>query len=99
MRERERGEDVDRIDVGQHVERVVGEPRLGRRPEHARVVHEQVDAAELGGGRDEIGAVAGVGHVAGDGTDDSDRCELLGRGAERLGIAGVDDEIPAVGRK
>ena len=41
--ERERRDDVDAVDVLEHVDGVVGELRLRARPEHARVVDEQVE--------------------------------------------------------
>ncbi len=92
---------VDFEHVGQHVERVVGEPRLRRRAEHARVVDDEIDAAALEGGEldgrgDQRIAVCCVGDVAGDGAHDA-RTEIAGGVGECDRVAGVDDEVPAVG--
>ena len=90
----ERGEDVDAEDAREVVEGEVLQRRLGAGAEVAGVVDEQVDAVARG--LDQLGAVGGVGDVAGD-RDDLAQGAELGRGAlQRAGAAGVDDQAPAV---
>ena len=90
----ERGDDVDGEQLGQRIERVVGEARQRRRAEAAGVVDEQVDAAaELDGGGDEVSAVVGIGDVARDGDDAV--VEALDRRVQRGGVAAVGHDIPA----
>jgi hypothetical protein len=83
----------------EHIERVVCERGLGRRAEQARVVDEQVDAAELGRRGDQSRAVCAVGDIAGNGAHDARHPERFGRGAQCGRIAGVDDEVPALARQ
>jgi hypothetical protein len=61
--ERERGDDVDAIHVLERGERVVGQRRLWRRPEHAGVVDQQGEVAELGGPGHEGVSVEAAGDV------------------------------------
>ena len=94
--EREGSDDVGLVDLSKHVERVVGEARLGRRPEHARVVHQQIEPAEGRRGVDQRTPVPAIGDVAGNGLHGRDRAELLCRRLERGRAAGVHDEGPAI---
>jgi hypothetical protein len=80
---------VDALELG---ERVARQRRLRARPEHARVVDEQVDAvARLDHQRL---AMPVVGDVAG---QRDDPVQVRRRPFQRRPVAGVDDEPPAGG--
>jgi hypothetical protein len=96
--ERDRCEGVHLVHVCQHGEGVFGDARLGRRTEHARVVHEQVDASELQRGGGQIGAVRGVGDITWDRANRV-RTEVGDSRGERVRVTRVDDEVPAIGRE
>ena len=95
LRERERGDRVDREQARELRRRVVGEGRQGARPERRRVVDQQVQAAQVGGGHRQPRAVPPVRDVARNRGD-------LGRGPARrgagevLGPAGVHHHVPAL---
>ncbi len=65
------------------------------RAQGARVVDEQADGAQRGGGAGQFGAVRRVGDVAGDADDAGAGREAGDRGVEPIGSPGVDDEGPA----
>jgi hypothetical protein len=90
----ERGDEVDLEGAAERVEREVPQPGQRRGAERAGVVHEQLQPADLPGRLDEGVAVVGVCDVARDG--DGRRAERGGRGGEGVGVAPVDDDVPAV---
>ena len=96
--QRERREHVDRVDLLEHVERVVGERRLGARAEQARVVDQQVECGA--GGRDERRAVSGVGDVAGEGDDLGQlRSSARARSSAAAPRASITSRQPARGER
>jgi hypothetical protein len=97
LRERERRDHVDAVDVLEHLDGVVGERWLRARPEHARVVDEQVELRARG--LDERGAVIGVDDAAADGDDVAELGQLALRGLELASAARVDDDAPALAQQ
>ena len=76
-----------------------GDPRQRARAEGARVVHQEVEAALVDGRADEAGHVDRVADVAREGDDAAGAggVDLGAGGLEGDAVAGVDDEVPAVG--
>ena len=95
--EPDRGQDVDPVDALEHVKRIAAERRLGARPEHRRVVDEQVDV--LAGGVDERSPVPVVGDVALERDDFGELPELARGPLELRAAAGVDHKCPAGARR
>ena len=83
----------------QHVERVLGERRLGRRAEHAGVVDQEVEPAEILRRGDEAVAMPAIGHVARNDAYRRMDGEVGGGRFERGRLARVEHEVPPVERQ